>query len=333
MVGALARLDWELGPKGLRSGSDSCFANCLVGNELAFVIPSGTRRAGKGDMNAPYDSSLQPYLAEIHQHPRLGPEKETDLAHRIHAGDEGAKWELIAANLRLVVFLAREVRHPSMSLGDLVAEGNLGLIRAAEKYQPDRGARFGTYAAIWIRQAMRAACVRQGQTIRIPAHAMAKVSKLAKLRSEWRERWGREASTAELARATGLSLEEIAHLQTMAAETVSLDASVGTGDDSRSLEESMGDERAEAPDATCARRDLREHLSEWLGDLSPREREVMELRYGLSGNPQSLEQVGRKYGITRERVRQLQEVATRKLRRAWIRWEGASLGMPSPAAA
>ncbi len=283
-------------------------------------------------MNVPSDRTLQQYFNEINEFPRLTPDEETELARRIQAGDDAARAAMIAANLRLVVFLAKEFQQSRVPFGDLIAEGNVGLIRAVEKYQPDRGAKFSTYASIWIRQAVRAAVVKQEQTIRIPAHAMAKLVEVSKRRAQWLEDKGREATDAELGRLLDMDPQEVAHLKGLTLGTVSLDAASGSEEGKQSLEEVLPDERAEVPDASCEWRDLRAKLRRLLAGLNPRERDVVESRYGLQGTPKSLDEIGRKYGVTKERVRQLQEIATRKLRLAWAAWESTPTPAPQVAA-
>jgi RNA polymerase sigma factor (sigma-70 family) len=255
------------------------------------------------------------YLADIAKVPLLTPEEEQELARRVQAGDAEAERRLTEANLRLVVRVARRYLNRGLSLLDLIEEGNLGLLRAVKKFQPGRGTRFSTYAVWWIRQSLARALANQARTIRLPVHIELLLGRFAKKKVELTQALGRLPTTEEIAQALDYPVEEIEHIERMSQRTVSLDAPVGPGG-SGSVEDVVKD-AAPLPDARLgAVLRAREDLAGVLRDLPDAERSVLGWRFGLTGEePMTLEAIGRKLGVTRERVRQIESAALDRLRR------------------
>ncbi len=278
---------------------------------------------------APNDNtSTARYLSDLQHTALLSRDEERTLALQVQEGNEEARLTMIRANLRLVVAIAKGYRNLGMSLSDLIAEGNIGLMKAVERYCPDRGAKFSTYGAFWIRQAIRKALTNQSRTVRLPSHVMEKLIKLRKIECELTHELGHEPSLRELGKAAELSVPQIEALRENAQASVSLDSPVSGHEESSSggqeWSELIEDEHAEVPDAAVAEKDLHAVLPSLLDTLDSRARNIMELRFGLDGeNPRTLNQVGREYGLTRERIRQLQDKALRELRRAWLASEAA----------
>jgi RNA polymerase primary sigma factor len=257
------------------------------------------------------------YLREIGRVSLLTADEEIDLARRIaEGGDSGqrAKKKLVQANLRLVVSIAKKYVGRGMLFLDLIQEGNLGLIRAAEKFDHERGYKFSTYATWWIRQAITRAIADQARTIRIPVHMVETINKLKKVTRKLAQELSRKPTEDELANAMGISLYKLRDIIKIAQEPLSLETPVGKEEDSR-LGDFIEDRDAEAPVHSVAHELLREDLTEVLASLSPRERDVLRLRFGLDdGRQRTLEEVGQLFGVTRERIRQIEAKALRKLR-------------------
>jgi RNA polymerase primary sigma factor len=254
------------------------------------------------------------YLREIGKIPLLTPEEEVELAKRIEAGDLEAKKKLMAANLRLVVSIAKKYIGRGMLFLDLIQEGNLGLSRAVEKFDYRKGFKFSTYATWWIRQAITRAIADQARTIRIPVHMVETINKLIRVSRQLVQKLGREPTAEEIAKEMGIDAERVAEIQRIAQEPVSLETPIGEEEDSQ-LGDFLEDKELLSPDDAAANQLLREELENMIDELAPREREVLRLRFGLEdGHPYTLEEVGRRFGVTRERIRQIEAKALRKLR-------------------
>ena len=262
----------------------------------------------------PLSDPVRMYLREIGKVYLLTPEEEVDLAKRVEAGDPGAKNDLVAANLRLVVSIAKKYIGRGMLFLDLIQEGNLGLIRAVEKFDYRKGYKFSTYATWWIRQAITRAIADQARTIRIPVHMVETINKLIRVSRQLVQRLGREPTAEEIAREMEIMPDKVEEIQRIAQEPVSLETPIGEEEDSQ-LGDFLEDKDIPSPEDAAASQLLREQLEEMLDDLSDREREVLRLRFGLEdGHPYTLEEVGRRFGVTRERIRQIEAKALRKMR-------------------
>ncbi|MEB3206090.1 MAG: RNA polymerase sigma factor RpoD [Vampirovibrionales bacterium] len=263
------------------------------------------------------DDPVRMYLREIGRVPLLTANEEIELARQIAAGGHSgarAKQKLVQANLRLVVSIAKKYVGRGMLFLDLIQEGNLGLIRAAEKFDHERGYKFSTYATWWIRQAITRAIADQARTIRIPVHMVETINKLKKVTRKLAQDLSRKPNEEELAKAMGISVPKLREIIKVAQEPLSLETPIGKEEDSR-LGDFIEDREAEAPANAVAHELLREDLSDVLASLSPRERDVLRLRFGLDdGRQRTLEEVGQLFGVTRERIRQIEAKALRKLR-------------------
>ena len=258
-------------------------------------------------------ASLDKYLQEIGKEELITVEEEVELAQRIKKGDQEALEKLTKANLRFVVSVAKQYQNQGLSLPDLINEGNLGLIKAAEKFDCDRGFRFSTYATWWIRQAITRAIADQARTIRIPVHMVETINRMRQATNQLVYQNGHEPTPEELAKAMDMSVERVREIQRMAQEPASLESPVGEEEDS-SLGDFVADENAEAPGKAADRAMVAQQINLALKSLTPREEKVIRLRFGLDdGRPRTLEEVGRDFGVTRERVRQIEAKAIRKL--------------------
>lgn len=263
------------------------------------------------------DDPVRMYLREIGRISLLTADEEIDLARKIVKGGQAgviAKRKLVQANLRLVVSIAKKYVGRGMLFLDLIQEGNLGLIRAAEKFDHERGYKFSTYATWWIRQAITRAIADQARTIRIPVHMVETINKLKKVTRKLAQDLSRKPSEEELAKAMGITINKLREIIKVAQEPLSLETPIGKEEDSR-LGDFIEDREADAPVKTVAHELLREDLAEVLSSLSPRERDVLRLRFGMDdGRQRTLEEVGQLFGVTRERIRQIEAKALRKLR-------------------
>lgn len=259
--------------------------------------------------------NVKNYLSAIGEYPLLSHDQEVALGKRIQQGDKKAKDELINANLRLVVSIAKRYRGRGLALMDLIQEGNIGLERAAEKYNPDMGFKFSTYATWWIKQAMTRAIADSGRTIRIPVHMFENINKAKKVQRDLAQKLSREPTEKELATALGVSEEKVRKLLDLSLEPTSLETPVGDEEDS-SLGDFISDDNTISPTQFTDNEALKDEMDEALKRLDPCEEQVIRMRFGLDGqNPQTLEEVGKEFNVTRERIRQIEAKALRKLRR------------------
>lgn len=255
------------------------------------------------------------YLRDIGFHSLLNAEQEVTLSRQVLAGDDGARRRMIESNLRLVVKVARGYVGRGVPLLDLIEEGNLGLMHAVGKFDPERGCRFSTYATWWIRQAVERAVINQGRTVRLPIHVAREVSAYIRAEQALRQELGRNPCATEVAERTGLDVDRIERLRRIRERAVSVDAPID-GQAGLALLDSIGDGGAGDPSRGAGAQELAHLMRQWLGDLPDRQRDVIERRFGLNGRERmTLERIGTELGLTRERVRQLQIAAMRRLRR------------------
>ena len=260
------------------------------------------------------DDPVRMYLKEIGKVPLLTAEEEKDLAMRMDAGDEEAKKKLTEANLRLVVSIAKRYVGRGMLFLDLIQEGNLGLIKAVDKFDFQKGFKFSTYSTWWIRQAITRAIADQARTIRIPVHMVETINKLIRVSRQLLQKLGRDPLPEELAEEMGIPEEKVREILKIAQEPVSLETPIGEEEDSH-LGDFIPDDDAPAPAEAAAYSLLKEQLSDVLDTLTPREEKVLKLRFGLEdGRARTLEEVGKEFNVTRERIRQIEAKALRKLR-------------------
>ncbi|MGN0806197.1 MAG: RNA polymerase sigma factor RpoD [Candidatus Coproplasma sp.] len=260
------------------------------------------------------DDPVKMYLKDIGEVPLLSADDEIDLAKRIQEGDEEAKKKLSEANLRLVVSIAKRYVGRGMLFLDLIQEGNIGLMKAVEKFDYEKGFKFSTYATWWIRQAITRAIADQARTIRIPVHMVETINKLTRVSRVLLQTLGREPSPAEIAAEMGVSEERVREIQKIAQDPVSLETPIGEEEDSH-LGDFIEDDRAVTPSDSVSTTMLKETLINVLSTLTPREEKVLRLRYGVDdGRPRTLEEVGKEFNVTRERIRQIEAKALRKLR-------------------
>ena len=260
------------------------------------------------------DDHVRMYLKEIGKVPLLSPDEEIEFARRMHEGDDEAKKRLTEANLRLVVSIAKRYVGRGMLFLDLIQEGNLGLIKAVEKFDFTKGFKFSTYATWWIRQAITRAIADQARTIRIPVHMVETINKLIRVSRQLLQELGREPSPEEIAKEMGMSLEKVREIMKIAQEPVSLETPIGEEEDSH-LGDFIPDDDAPAPSEAASFLLLKEQLMDVLNTLTPREEKVLRLRFGLEdGRARTLEEVGGVFDVTRERIRQIEAKALRKLR-------------------
>ena len=262
------------------------------------------------------DSSLRVYLREISKTDLLTPAEEVELAARIKKGDKKARAHMIKANLRLVVKIAQDYSGYGLPLADLISEGNIGLMKAVERFDPEKGGKLSTYGSWWIKQSIKRALANQSKTIRLPVHMVDKIAKMRRISALMTECMGREPSEDELAEELGLPRRKLALLKRASQRPVSLDAPVNE-DESIDLSDIIGDERAQSPLDALVDKNIHNQLDDLLEVLDEREHRIIGARFGLNGKkPMTLEEVGREFGVTRERIRQLQNAALEKMRKA-----------------
>jgi len=267
------------------------------------------------------DTGLNRYVREIGRIPLLTSQQEIELAKKINKGDAAARERMINANLRLVVTIAHDYANLGLPLIDLISEGNIGLTKAVERFDPAKGAKLSTYAAWWIKQSIKRALADQSKTIRLPVHLVDKLAKVRRISLQMSDDLGREPTDDELGEELGVASEKVARLRSVGIRPASLDAPV-VDDDSTEFGEMIGDEEAQTPFELLRDKNLRNEMDGLLGVLDDREKKIISQRFGLDGGkPKTLEDVAKHFGITRERIRQLQNIALAKLRRALAKKE------------
>ncbi|MEX0668742.1 MAG: RNA polymerase sigma factor RpoD [Candidatus Saccharimonadales bacterium] len=262
------------------------------------------------------DDSVRLYLRDIGKTPLLSAEEEIELATKVVNGDKGAKDKMAEANMRLVVSIAKKYVGRGLDLLDLIQEGNTGLLRAVEKFDPTRGFKFSTYATWWIRQAITRAIADQARTIRIPVHMVETINKLMRTQRRMTQEMGREPTNEELAKEMELEIEKVEYIMKIKQDISSLDAPVRDDEDDSKLGDFIEDEDSATPEETATQQLLKEHVNVMLDVLSPREKKILKMRFGLEdGRTHTLEEVGHEFGVTRERIRQIEAKALTKLRK------------------
>ena len=302
--------------KGLEILLEDLEKNGIIVQEPKEILEVKTGKKKERVLRSRKIDPVQTYLKEVGSYDLITPEREKELAKKIETGDVEAKKQLARANLRLVVSIAKRYvgRSPNMTMLDLIQEGNLGLFRAVEKFDWKRGYKFSTYATWWIRQAITRALADQARTIRIPVHMIETISKYTKARRELLKDLGREPLADEIAAEMGIPVNKVRHIMRISQKTISLETPVGEQGDSV-LIKFIKDDKLIPPSTKAARTLLKARLSEILVDLTPREQKILSMRFGLeNGITHTLEQVGQVFGVTRERIRQIEAKALEKIR-------------------
>ncbi len=283
-------------------------------NEIAVKKQLLQTKSAAGNVTSEFDATRM-YLNEIGLSTLLTAEQEIDLTRRAHQGDEDARARMIVCNLRLVVKISRRYLNRGLALLDLIEEGNIGLIRAVEKFDPELGFRFSTYATWWIRQTIERGLMNQTRTIRLPVHVVKEVNLCLRTARELMQQLDHEPTAQDIADATGKTVAEVRHLLVLSEHSTSVDAPVGK-DIQRPLLDTIADLGGEDPSESLLKEDVRDLVEKWTGELTDKQQVVIERRFGLHGYQVStLEQVARELGVTRERVRQIQLDALRRLRK------------------
>ncbi len=292
----------------------------LLGGKDSHSTALKQFQGSQPDMDIPFDlgeissDSIQMYLREIGKIPLLKTEEEISLAKRKEKGDHAAERKLIEANLRLVVSIAKKFVGKSLSLLDLIQEGNIGLFRAVKKFDHHKGFKFSTYATWWIRQAITRALADQSRTIRIPVHMVETINRFQQVQRRLMQDLGRDPTPEELAAEMGEEVEKINHIIKISQDTISLEVSVGDDDEDTQLEDFIEDVKNVSPDRSAGLQILRDYVRDAIQFLSPREQKILEMRFGLSdGVTHTLEEVGTEFGVTRERIRQIEAKALEKI--------------------
>ena len=270
------------------------------------------------NVDATADDSVRLYLREIGKIPLLSPEEEADLAQRIVKGDKKAKDKMVESNMRLVVSIAKRYSGRGLDFLDLIQEGNTGLLRAVDKFDPEKGFKFSTYATWWIRQAITRAIADQARTIRIPVHMVETINKVLRTSRKLTQQLNREPTEEEIAKEMEMEVEKVKYVMRIKQDIASLDASVGRdGEDEDSvLGDFVEDEERASPEDSAANQLLKEQIAKIITTLSEREQKIIKLRFGIGGGrPHTLEEVGAEFSVTRERIRQIEAKALSKLRK------------------
>jgi RNA polymerase primary sigma factor len=282
--------------------------------DKTMKIPPQTPKISSSRYDA--DSSLRLYMREISETPLLTSKEEIELAALIRKGDQDARTRMIKANLRLVVKIAQDYSNYGLPLMDLISEGNIGLMKAVERFDPAKGGKLSTYGSWWIKQSIKRALANQSKTIRLPVHMVDKIAKLRRVMTLLTESYGREPTDEELCGETGMAPKKLSLLKRAAQRPTSLDSPVGDEERS-SFAEIIGDEHAENPFEVLSDKNMLNQIDSLLEVLDERESKIIKARYGLSGkNAMTLEEVGREFKVTRERIRQLQNIALDKMRKS-----------------
>jgi RNA polymerase primary sigma factor len=299
----------------LEPGQIDDFYHALEELQIEVVAPEAEEEERPAEQAREVSTdALQLFLKDIGKVDLLTAAQEVELAKRIERGDHGAKQEMVEANLRLVVSIAKKYRNQGLPFLDLIQEGTIGLVRAAEKFDYRKGFKFSTYATWWIRQAVARALADKARTIRMPVHVVEKLNKIVRSERKLRAELGREPTSAEIGRDLDLTADEVEHIRRSAQTPVSLEKPVGDEDESE-FGHFITDENLPLPDEEAEITMRKETLRKILGTLSSRERQVLELRYGLDGqHPRTLDEVGRTFNVTRERIRQIENQSLKKLR-------------------
>ena len=284
------------------------------GDGVSFKKKSDIDISEASAKNIPTDDPVKMYFKEIGKIPLLTADEERELAIRIEQGDDEARKKLCEANLRLVVSIARRYLNRGLSFLDLIQEGNLGLMKAVEKFDYTKGYKFSTYATWWIRQAITRSIADQARTIRIPVHMVETINKLIRIQRQLLQEYGREPTNEEVAKEMGITVEKVREIKKVSQDPVSLETPIGEEEDSH-LGDFIADDDIPSPVDAAAYAMLQKQLREVLDTLSDREKKVLILRFGLDdGRPRTLEEVGKEFNVTRERIRQIEAKALRKLR-------------------
>jgi RNA polymerase nonessential primary-like sigma factor len=321
MGGPRKRGDWEYPPLPDEGDPDELDSSLIGSSGFdAQEPPLGVSQAASAIHDETTGDAMQRYMAEVASRPLLSAEEEYAYAVSARDGDFEARQKMIEHNLRLVISIARNFQNRGVTFLDLIEEGNLGMIHALDRFEPERGFRFSTYATWWIRHAIDRALAAQGRAVRLPTHVMRELSQLQRARQHLEAGWralglSRCASVDDIAHLLGKTADEVADLMVLAEAPASLDSPVG--DHEAALVEQVPDQGAAAPERHVEQRELQNLVDQWLDDLSPKQRLVIERRYGLNGQePATLEDLARALGLTRERVRQIQQEALSRLQQA-----------------
>lgn len=295
----------------------------FIDQPLNINRPRGVEKEPEKLGQLPYTekSAIQLYLAEIGKAKLLTSKEECALAALIQKGNEKARQKMIQANLRLVVKIAYDYNNFGLPLLDLISEGNIGLIKAVERFDPNKGGKLSTYAAWWIKQSIKRALANQSKTIRLPVHLVDKIAKIRRITVRLQEALGREPTDEEISLELGIPVNKIAHLKTVSIRPTSLDSPIGEND-ATSFGDLVGDDNAVTPFENLNSKSIINDINAMIGSLDPREGEIIRMRFGINRDrPQTLEEVGQHFDITRERVRQLQNMALNKIRKAMVKNE------------